>query len=227
MGDCFPLQRDWVLAFTAGARSGVCRDQGALLRHLLPWDTCGHTSEVRVHSSHGERLHSRDMLLCLSTESLFSLCKIKISLNGKLIGTGKQIRAEEHSWAWSRHGGCQADSSMYASGNWIQHKDEQMLPSFSAFDFCVSGSALCTRAAFLAISSWRLMLLLNKEKQSAGSQGNTLLGAHQGLIFSLSGVHIADCTMLVPRRLLLTPASSLHSLPYPREGWGPQIQAVS
>lgn len=62
-----------------------------------------------------------------------------------------------------------------------------MLLSFSAFDFCVSGSALCPKAAFLAISSQRVMLLLNKEKQSTGSQGNTLLKAqrHQGLIFSL------------------------------------------
>lgn len=168
LGACFPLQRDRVLACTAGARSGVCRDQGT------PGATGDLWAHLRGHSSHGERLHSRAGLLCLSTESLFlfSLCKTKIGLNGKLIGTGKRIRAEEHSWAWSRHGGCQADSSMDASGNWIQHEDEQMLPSFRAFDFCVSGSALCTRAAFLAISSWRLMLLLNKEKQSAVSQGN-------------------------------------------------------
>lgn len=59
-----------------------------------------------------------------------------------------------------------------------------MLLSFSAFDFCVSGSALCPKAAFLAMSSQRLMLLLTKEKQSTGSQGNTVL-RQQGQIFSL------------------------------------------
>lgn len=72
-------------------------------------------------------------------------------------------------------GGCQGDSSMHASGNWIQQKDEQMLLSFSAFDFCVSGSALCPKAAFLAISSQKVMILLSKEKQSTGCQGNALL----------------------------------------------------
>lgn len=41
-----------------------------------------------------------------------------------------------------------------------------MLLSFSALDFCVSGAALCPKATFLAISSQRLMLLLNEEKQS-------------------------------------------------------------
>ena len=62
-----------------------------------------------------------------------------------------------------------------------------MLLSFSAFDFDVSGSALCPKAAFLAISSQKLMLLLKKEKQSTGSQGNTQLRAqrHQGLVLSL------------------------------------------
>lgn len=58
-----------------------------------------------------------------------------------------------------------------------------MLLSFSAFDSCVSGSALCPKAAFLAMSSQRLMLLLTKEKQSTGSQGNTVL-RQQGQIFS-------------------------------------------
>lgn len=68
-----------------------------------------------------------------------------------------------------------------------------MLLSFSAFDCCVSGSALCTGAAFLAISSWRLLLLLSEENQSAGYQGSTLLRAQrfQVLVFSLGSVHVA------------------------------------
>lgn len=40
-----------------------------------------------------------------------------------------------------------------------------MLLSFSAFDFSVSGSALCPRAAFLAISSQRLLPLKSEEAQ--------------------------------------------------------------
>lgn len=41
-----------------------------------------------------------------------------------------------------------------------------MLLSFSAFDFSVSGSALCPRAAFLAISSQWLMLLLARKSEA-------------------------------------------------------------
>lgn len=75
---------------------------------------------------------------------------------------------------------------MRASGNWIQQKDEQMLMSFSAFHFCVSGSALCPKAAFLAISSQKVMILLSKEKQSTGCQGNACFGIQlQDLVFSL------------------------------------------
>jgi len=75
-----------------------------------------------------------------------------------------------------------------------------MLLSFSAFDCCVSGSALCTGAAFLAISSWKLLLLLSEKKQSAGYQGSTLprVQRHRVLVFSFGSVHVPKWTVLVP-----------------------------
>lgn len=117
---------------------------------------------------------------------------------------------------------------MHASGNWIHQKDEQMLLSFSAFDFCVSGSALCPKAAFLAISSQRLMLLLNKEKQCTGSQGNNPAqgsGTKSRQSCPLA-VRVVSAQLNEPHQDLFAgpdtrccpQLASLHSLPQAKEG---------
>lgn len=121
---------------------------------------------------------------------------------------------------------------MHASGNWIQQKDEQMLLSFSAFDFCVSGSALCPKAAFLAISSQRVMMLLSKEKQSAGCQGNALLrhpAPRPGLLPWPWWLCLpTKCSQSEPRRDLYADPASLSPLPSTPGGRvSPEIHWVS